>query len=121
MVTAGVSALAIEAAATLRTSAVTRRRARRVMSAGSEGDRGLKLDHVHVGLVARIRAALNDVAPGHQRRAPGPPPGERHLIAVAVARVLNVDALAREEVRGERHARSDGREDVPGVVAQVIV
>ena len=66
----------------------------------------LELDDVLVGLLARIRAALENVGPCHQRpsRPPigyWPFPGEHHLVAIDVSRVLKVDAFAGEEVRRE--------------------
>jgi hypothetical protein len=43
---------------------------KRELTPTSEGDLGLQLDDVLVGLLSRIRALLEDVAPGHQRLAP---------------------------------------------------
>jgi len=80
----------------------------------------LDLDNVHVGLRARIWAVLEILATCHQLLAPWPLPVKHHVVPIAVTGVLNVDAFAREEVRGENQTPRDGGEDVSAVVHVVI-
>src|ERR1022692_1280003 len=91
---------------------VIRSSVRSLFLAGSKGDVGLELHDVHVGRRARIRARLQHVAPRHERREPGPRSSERHIVAVPITRVLNVDALAGEEVRGDDRTPREAGEDV---------
>src|SRR5436305_14658527 len=60
---------------------------------------GLELDDVRVGLGTLVGPRLQDVAPRDERLLPRPRPTKHHLVAVEVPRVLEIDALGRQEMR----------------------
>ena len=72
------------------------------------------------GVMPAYGPAWSTSLPATSGATQGHCPASSHAVAVFVSRVLHVDALAGEEVRGDYHARGDAEEDVSRVV-QVIV